>query len=111
MTVFSIIMTATWLLAGAGVLVIGIKAGQGTLHKNSLVGIRTPEMLASDEAWLKGHKAAANYLKISSIPLFIGGAACLVASDSLIGWISMPVVVLLVGMVLLASRKAHVAIK
>ncbi|WKS35284.1 hypothetical protein NLL50_07385 [Corynebacterium propinquum] len=30
-------------------------------------------MLASDEAWLKGHKAAANYLKISSIPLFIGG--------------------------------------
>lgn len=111
MTVFSIIMTVTWLLAGAGVLALGIKAGQGTLRKNSLVGIRTPEMLASDEAWLKGHKAAANYLKISSIPLFIGGAACLVASDSSIGWISMPVVVLLVGMVLLASRKAHAAIK
>src|SRR5690625_6630992 len=90
MTIFSIIMAATWLIAGVCVLMVGIKAGQGTLAKNKLIGIRTPELLASEEAWFKGHKAASPYLKISSVPLFIGAIICLFADDDLIGWVSIP---------------------
>lgn len=104
------IMAATWLLAGILVLWVGVKAGQGTLPQNKWIGIRTPVLLASNEAWVKGHKAAASYLKASSFPLFIGAVICLVADDSLIGWVSLPVVVILTLMVLIASRKAHSAI-
>lgn len=111
MTIFSIIMAAAWLIAGVCVLMVGIKAGQGTLAKNKLIGIRTPELLASEEAWFKGHKAASPYLKISSVPLFIGGIICLFADDDLIGWVSIPVVVLLTIMILISSKKAHSSIK
>lgn len=110
MTAFSIIMAATWLIAGICVLFVGIKAGQGSLPQNKLIGIRTPELLASDESWIKGHKAASNYIKISSVPLLIGGIICLVADESLIGWVSIPVVIILTTMILIASRKAHSSI-
>ena len=110
MTVFSIIMAVTWFLAGLVVLWVGIKSGQGTLPENKWIGIRTPELLASDESWIEGHKAASPYLKASSLPLFIGAIICLVADDSLIGWVSLPVVILLTLMVLLASKKAHSAL-
>ena len=110
MTVFSMIMATTWLLAGILVLWVGVKAGQGTLPQNKWIGIRTPVLLASNEAWVNGHKAAASYLKASSLPLFMGAVICLVADDSLIGWVSLPVVVILTLMVMIASRKAHSAI-
>lgn len=111
MSVFSIIMATTWFLAGVVVLWVGVKAGQGALLKNRWIGIRTPELLASDETWIEGHKAASAYLKASSFPLFAGAIICLFADDSLIGWISLPVVVLLTLMVLIAAKKAESALK
>ncbi|AWB82997.1 hypothetical protein C3B44_07185 [Corynebacterium yudongzhengii] len=110
MTAYSIIMTVALLATGALILWLGVRSGQGKLPKNQWVGIRTEKLMASDEAWVKGHKAAAGYLKLSSIPLFAGGVACLVLDDSLIAWGSLPVVVLLIAMVLLASKQAHVAV-
>lgn len=110
MTVFSIIMATTWLLAGVAVLWVGIKAGEGTLPENKWIGIRTTDLLASDEAWSEGHKAAAAYLKASSIPLFIGALICVVADDSFIGWVSLPVVIIFTLLVLIASKRAHSAV-
>ena len=104
------IMAMTWLLAGFAVLWVDIKAWQETLPENKWIGIRTTALLASDEAWSEGHKAAAAYLKASSIPLFIGAIICVVADDSFIVWVSLPVVIIFTALVLIASKKAHSAV-
>ncbi|WPF65828.1 MULTISPECIES: SdpI family protein [unclassified Corynebacterium] len=111
MTVFSIVMAVTWFLAGGVLLFVAIKAGRGTLPKNDWVGIRTLPLLESDEAWVEGHRAAANSLKMSSVPLFVGGVICLVADDSFIAWVSIVVAVLLLVMTLVAARKAHAVLE
>ncbi|MCH6196698.1 SdpI family protein [Corynebacterium mastitidis] len=111
MTVFAAIMAIVWLVAGIGVLSIGIKSGRGTLPKSTWAGIRTPILLSSDESWIKGHKAAARYISMSSIPLFVGSVLCLVGDDALIGGIGIPVAALAVAMLLVASRKAHCAVR
>lgn len=110
MTLFAIIMFSTWLLAGMIILVVGFKAQRKTLPVNNFAGIRTRKLIASEDAWVKGHKAAANYLMIASLPLFIGAIVCLFADDSLIGIISIPVVVVMVGAILIASKKANNAV-
>lgn len=85
MTIFAIIMSMTWFFAGFLMLWVGIKAGQGTLPKNKWIGIRTPRLLATDEAWVEGHKVVAGYLKASSFPLFIGAIVCLLMILLLVG--------------------------
>lgn len=82
------------------------KSGEGALPMNNLAGMRTVEAMASEEAWVAGHKAAAGMLKLSSIPFLIGGVACLVVGDSWISWISAPVVILSISIILVASSKA-----
>ncbi|WP_448856477.1 SdpI family protein [Corynebacterium camporealensis] len=110
MTAYSIIVAVTWLLAGALMLWVGVKAGQGTLTMNNLVGIKTATLLRDEETWTTGHKAAAGYLKASGVPMLIGGIACLFVDDALIGWLSIPAVLLLLAMIFLATRKAHAAV-
>ncbi len=110
MTAYSLIMFTVWFIAAALVLWVGIKADQKALPVNNWVGIRTHRLMASEENWVTGHKAAATYLKLGSVPLFIGALACLFLKDELIGWVSIPVVVLLVLFVLLAAQKANKAV-
>ncbi len=104
-------MAVTWLLAGGCLLWVGIKAENETLPRNELVGIRTPTLLASDEAWTTGHKAASSYLRVSSIPPFIGFLTCFFLSDSAIAWFSLSVAGLLLILVLMATQKAQSAVK
>ncbi len=111
MSVFAVIMAVTWFVGGALLVWVGLKASQGTLPKNNWVGIRTPALLASEEAWNTGHKAAAGVLTASGIPLIIGGIACVFVDDSIIVWVSIPVVVVLVVLVMLAAKKAEAAVK
>ncbi|WP_245803013.1 SdpI family protein [Corynebacterium phocae] len=75
------------------------------------IGIRTPALLASDEGWIEGHKAAAPYLIASSIPLFAGGVFCLFAQESLLAWVGLPVVTVMLLLVLIGSQKANSAVK
>lgn len=110
MTVFAILMAVVWLIGGVLSLWMGMKSGQGTLPKNKWIGIRTPEMMASDAAWATGHKAAAPLLKAAAFPLLIGGVMCFFVEDAVISWISIPVVVLLLVLVFLASKKASDAV-
>ncbi|WP_269965663.1 SdpI family protein [Corynebacterium meitnerae] len=104
-------MAVTWFVCGGILVWVGVKASQGTLPKNNWVGIRTLSLLASEEAWTTGHKAAAGVLTASGIPLIIGGIACLFLDDSMIGWVSIPVVVVLVVLVMLAAKKAEAAVQ
>ena len=49
-----IALPAVLLLAG----IATIAGARGTLRRNHLFGIRIPSLLASDEAWTAGHRAA-----------------------------------------------------
>ncbi|WP_328291326.1 SdpI family protein [Kineococcus sp. NBC_00420] len=53
------------IIATAGLLLLAVIAGvivsqirQGTLVNNGVIGIRTPQTRASEEAWRVGHRAA-----------------------------------------------------
>ncbi|KGF24361.1 SdpI family protein [Corynebacterium tuscaniense] len=111
MSVLAVIMAITWSVCGGVLIWVGLKARQGTLPKNNWVGIRTSALLESEEAWITGHKAAGDVLAASGIPLIIGGIVCLFVDDHTIGWLSMPVVVVLLVLVALAAKKAETAVK
>lgn len=111
MTAFSIIIAVIWLVGGALLLWVGIKAGKGTLPRNEWVGIRTPELKASDQAWVTGHKAAAPLLTATAVPLLIGGILCFIADDSMASWISLAVAVVMLLLLFSASAKAKKAVR
>src|SRR5690625_4244107 len=90
MTAYSIVMATTFLIAGSGLFYISDKIAQGQLPMNSWVGLRTPKLMASGEAWIQGHKAAPGYLKFSGICLAIFGVLCLFLNVSFIGFIFIP---------------------
>ncbi|PQM74198.1 SdpI family protein [Corynebacterium sp. J010B-136] len=110
MTVYSIIMAVTFLIAGSGLFYVANKMAHGKLPMNSWIGLRTPKLMANDEAWIQGHKAASGYLKFSGIALSIFGVLCLFLNESFIGFISIPVVLVLLISTVLANNKANAAI-
>ena len=60
-------------ILGSIVVVASIEAAaRGRLGVNSLIGIRIPSVMSSDEAWRRGHGAA-------RIPVWIGACAAMVA--------------------------------
>lgn len=110
MSIFNILMAAVYLASGALLLWTGVKAGAETLPRNEWIGIRTSKTLASDEAWLTGHKAAAGYLKASSLPMILGGIFFAFANEEQIAWASLVAVGVMLVLVILAARKAQAAI-
>lgn len=110
MTVYSIIMAVTFLIAGSGLFYVANKMARGQLPMNSWVGLRTPKLMANEEAWIQGHKATSGYLKFSGIALAIFGVLCLFLNESFIGLISIPVIILLFIGTVLANQKANAAI-
>lgn len=110
MTVYSIIMAVTFLIAGSGLFYVANKMARGQLPMNSWVGLRTPKLMASDEAWIQGHKAASGYLKFSGSALAIFGVLCLFIEESAIGLLSIPVIIVPFIVTVLANQKANAAI-
>ena len=68
------------------------------------------ENYGSEEAWIQGHKIASGYLSFSGIALAIFGVLCLFITESALGFISMPVVMVLFIGTVLANQKAKAAI-
>lgn len=110
MSIINILMVAVYVASGALLLWTGVKAGAETLPRNELIGIRTSKTLASDKAWRTGHKAAAGYLKASSLPMIFGGIFFIFASEEQIAWASLPAVGVMLVLVILAASKAKAAI-
>lgn len=55
----SAVLVAILLLAVAAALGLLARAlGRGRIERNHVIGIRIPSLLASDEAWRRGHAAA-----------------------------------------------------
>ncbi|WLP87993.1 SdpI family protein [Corynebacterium stationis] len=103
-------MATTFLVAGSGLFYISDKIARGQLPMNSWVGLRTPKLMASDEAWIQGHKAASGYLKFSGSALAIFGVLCLFIEESAIGLLSIPVIIVPCIGTVLANQKANAAI-
>ena len=80
------------LLAVAALLILGTTqiAAWGGLKRNGWIGIRTRPLMASDEAWRAGHRAALPALRGTCIPVAIGGvigaAASGVGMNSVATW-------------------------
>lgn len=71
--VWNLSLAALLLVAGAAITVTGVLGLRGRLPRNRLVGIRIPSVLASDDAWRRGHRAA-------GLPLAAGGGAMILAA-------------------------------
>src|SRR5690625_4043722 len=110
MTAYSIIMAVTFLIAGSGLFYVANKMARGQLPMNSWVGLRTPQLMASHEAWITGNTSAPGHLKFSGSALAIFGVLCLFIEESAIGLLSIPVIILLFIGTVLANQKANAAI-
>lgn len=68
-------MVSVIVLAGVAVLVfvIAILCANGALPRNGGVGFRIPALMASDENWRKGHRAAI-------VPTAVGAVASVIAA-------------------------------
>lgn len=59
--------------AGIGLILVGRRAADGRLRRNSFVGIRTTLTLASNTAWEAAHTAGGHHLATSGLgPLLTG---------------------------------------
>jgi hypothetical protein len=65
------------MLAGILIVVVGERAAGGRLGINSLMGIRTGALMASEAAWTAGHKAARIPMDLAGLVLFLAGAVAL----------------------------------
>ncbi|WP_344790548.1 SdpI family protein [Gryllotalpicola daejeonensis] len=80
-------------------------AGRGVIKRNPIIGIRIPSLFASDEAWARGHAAAAR-------PSWIGFVVALLSAlvgvfAPVVYWLTIAVfVVTTVWMFIAASRAA-----
>ncbi|CAJ1582889.1 SdpI family protein [[Mycobacterium] wendilense] len=82
--VLAIILAAGHLAVAALMVLLSSRAASGKLARNQWAGIRTPSTMRSDQAWVRGHAAAA---KLS--PLFLTNALAaivLVLYGSLRAW-------------------------
>ena len=94
------------LLAGVVLLVVGRKQRAGTLRRNRLVGLRTPQTLRSDTAWCAAHEATAGLVAAAGVVQILAGAALLVlrpTGDGAIAAIVLGTAAVTVGLVLTAG--------
>ena len=94
------------LLAGVVLLVVGRKQRAGTLRRNRLVGLRTPQTLRSDAGWYAAHEATAGLVAAAGVVQMLAGTAMLIlrpTGDGAIAAIVLGAAAVTVGLVLTAG--------
>lgn len=89
MSAYHLIIGITLIIAGLLIAWIAIAGGKETLKPNFWLGIRTAELLKSEQAWIVGHKAASRYLMIGAIGVMIFGALALFVPFDMVTVMSM----------------------
>jgi hypothetical protein len=98
------------MLAGGLLAYVGIRCFRGELVRNTQMGIRTPATLASDDAWLAGHRAAAPWLVAAAAGAVVPGCITLFRPSSSTMALSVMVGLgAMVGLVAVATAAAHAA--
>ncbi|HYW09000.1 MAG TPA: SdpI family protein [Longimicrobium sp.] len=89
----------TGIVAGVGLLMVGIGNYLPRVRSNWWIGVRTPWTLSSERVWQRTHRLAGR--------VFVAGGAVLAATafvpDALRGWIVLPVVVVIAAVPLVYS--------
>lgn len=103
-------------ILGLILVICGSKFAKGGIGRNSAVGIRTAKLMASDEAWEVGHRAAAGTLSAAGwITIALGVVGAIVGifaglDSAVAGIVSVVFVIPAIVGVLLATQKAHRAV-
>lgn len=100
------------IFAGLTVIWTARKAAAGRLERNWAMGLRTKRLMASDEAWETGHRAAAPMLVAAGLVSIVAGALAIPQPDD--GAAGTAIVLtgagLLLIMVFLSLRQANKAV-
>lgn len=101
------------IIAGVAIFWSARKAASGNLERNWAMGLRTRKLMASDEAWEQGHRAASPTLMLAAAVSVAAGIAVVPQKDdgtagtiiTLLGALAM------LALVLLSVRRAHRALE
>ena len=100
-------------IAAAGILTICWIAARGILARNSMAGLRTRAMLASDEAWEVGHRTALPIVVATAALTVLAAVTSIFVIGNLHAYlaaIGAAVLILLIGVVtatIIAGRAAR----
>lgn len=89
-------------VAAAVTAVIAALSALGKLPRNRTAGVRLASTLRSDDAWERGHRAAAPLLGACAAVMVVGAV-----DAPLRPWLAPAVVIVLIGAALLADRAAE----
>lgn len=101
------------IIAGVVIFWSARKAASGSLERNWAMGLRTRKLMASDEAWEIGHRAAAPTLMWAAATSVLAGAAVVPQKDDGAAGtiITLGGAFVLLTLVLLSVRRAHRALE
>ena len=105
--ILQIATSAPLLLAGVIFIWISYRSCRGTLKPNFFIGIRTPETLASDAAWIAGHRAAYRYFFFGGIGLILSSVVALISPEDLVHFAPMAGVICVAVLLILGARVAN----
>jgi len=100
-------------MAAAGMLAVCWIAARGTLGRNSMAGLRTRAMLASEQAWETGHRAALPVMVVVAALTVIAAITSILVIGNIHAYLAAivaAVLILLVGVVvatIIAGRAAR----
>lgn len=108
----AILVAALLTIALAGLAFVSRMLANGTLGPNPLVGIRLPPLLASEQAWQRGHQAAVRPLTIAAVIGFLALVGSVVTSHSVLPYlffVGVALVVMIIGVVVAAVLAVRAA--
>lgn len=106
---FWVVVGVSLLIAVSGLSVpyISRRAASGRLKRNHVAGIRIPATMASDEAWVAGHRASLPYADAAGICGVLAGVIAPIFAHAAWWLVIFTGSILLLVATLMGAKKAH----
>lgn len=108
----AILVAALLAVALAGLAFVSRMLANGTLGPTPLVGIRLPALLASKEAWLRGHQAAVRPLTVTAVLGFLALVGSVLASHRVLEYlifVGIALAIVIIGVIVAAVMAVRAA--